>query len=348
MSALSPSLTGSECGVPTTHTTSVSVALTRLNASVGLCAWIIGIAMTVQLVIWGLASFTEMRWSEIGVTPVEVPLVVSAAAAQETAVRSALDDPPPAVKSNQPAVDPNRVPSRFERLFAAGAALAHGIGTMSALVLVPLIGLGVLLAVASATNGVDMTVSAFGWALVVGLMVLPIGESIGMPWEGGGLWSYESLVDDLDRNRRAGGVAIFGRDLMFFARYLLLPVACSAGITLVATRFATGVAAGAVRKEDLRLDAALEGEAGNVKITTLHGGRAANAMPQSVAELGPKVHTPPPPESRPELPAPAGIQTPAAATAVAEPPRGPGDPVPVSKPKKPAAEPDPPPPRRLI
>jgi hypothetical protein len=127
-------------------------------------------------------------------------------------------------------------------------------------------------------------VSAFGWALLVGLLVMPIGAYVNLPWADGALWSYGGLTTVLDERvatDEAGGLPI-----VFYARYLVLPVVCVIGIALVGMRFSAGVEAGLLMKENFRLDPALEQEAANMKPSSLHGGRAAAAMRQTVGEVG--------------------------------------------------------------
>jgi hypothetical protein len=131
-----------------------------------------------------------------------------------------------------------------------------------------------LLGASSATSGVDKTVSAFGWSLVVALLALPIGEFASLPWRDGGFWSYAHLTAQLDAGASTKAV-------IFLAQYLLLPAACLLGIALVGNRFSAGVELGLMRKEMLRLDPALEQEAGNIKPSSLHGGRTAGAMRQA-------------------------------------------------------------------
>jgi hypothetical protein len=267
-----PSLTGGECGAPPTHSESVSVALGQLRSGVLLCCWIIAVALVAQTAVWALVSFTGIRWTEL-TAETEPPLIVKAEDTQTQKIRSPLEtesDADPA----RPAVDPNRVLTKYDRILATASSLASGFGTLAVLALVPIIVLGVLLGASSATSGVDKTVSAFGWSLVVALLALPVGEFASLPWRDGGFWSYAGLTAQID----AGATPTA---LVFLAQYLLLPAACLLGSAILGMKFGAGVELGLMRKEMLRLDPALEQEAANIKPSSLHGGRTAGAMRQA-------------------------------------------------------------------
>ncbi len=282
-----PSLVGGECGVPATHTASVSIALGRLRFGVLFCCWAVALALAAQLVIWAMVSFTDMRW-EKGAADQSVPLIVHAQDEPEESARtSSLVFESPDMTPHV-SVDANRRVTKYDSIFATAASLASGAGSIGMFALVPLVGLGVLLAAASATAGVEKAVSAFCWALIIGLLVMPVGGLLGLPWQDGGLWSYATLTGQVDAAEGAGAM-----NMVFIAKYLLLPAACIVGISLVGMRFSSGVAAGLARKENLTLDPMLEREAGNIKPSSLHGGRAAAAMQQAVGEKPQASHVPP-------------------------------------------------------
>jgi hypothetical protein len=292
-SSENPSLTGSSCGPPPTHSASVSIALGRLRLGVLACCGLIALALAVQLLIWTMVSFTDIRWTtadeaaaDAAVAAAEksksVPRVVVAEEKKKEPERpTPFDTEPAGATSDVEAVNPNRVLSRYDRLFAMASSLAGGLGALAVLALAPWIGLGVVLAASSGTTGVERTVSAFGWALIIGLLALPAGELVGLPWRDGALWSYADLTTIVDAPEGSGAGGI-----VFFARFLLMPLACVIGIVLVAARFSSGVEAGMLQREQLRLDPALESEAANIKPTTLHGGRTAAAMKVAVEQAG--------------------------------------------------------------
>ena len=128
---------------------------------------------------------------------------------------------------------------------------------------------------------------------------------MGLPWTDGGLWSYQNLVNQVDHADGEGqSLAV---SFVPIARHLLLPLVCITGLALVGLRFSDGVRMGLIRKEVLTLDPALEREAGNIRLSSLHGGRGAAAMRQaelredtSAKAKTPKSETPKPKEKLPK------------------------------------------------
>ena len=264
-------LTGSDTRTPATHSRSVALALARLRGVVWLCCWVVALGLLVQTIVWGLTVFTDLRWTEVAADKsAPAPMVVTPKQAQPPRLRSALDGP--LAESEAEAVNPNRILGPRDRTLSMTASLAGGFGSLAVAALIPLVGLGAIVAATSATNGVEKTVSAFSWTLLVALFALPFGELMGFPWQDGAFWSYERLCERLDARTTTS------IDLVFCSRYLALPLVTGCGIAVIALRFSGGVDAGAYRGEQLRVDPALEKEAGNIKPSTLHGGRAASAM----------------------------------------------------------------------
>jgi len=263
-----PTLTGSDCGPPPTHTSSVSLALGRLRLGVLLCCWGIGITLLIQTAVWGLVTFTELRYENIA-AGTDAPLVVAGTDARDTP-RSSLDDPPTR-SAETPPVNPNRVLTAFDRHLSIVSSITSGLGTFAMLFVIPFIGIGVLLAAGSATDGIDRAVSAFAWALLVGILALPTADLVGLPWQNGVFFSYDAMTAQVDAGAKATGI-------VFLGTYLLLPLTCVVGAALIGSRFGAGVQAGLMRKEDLAIDGTLEMEAGNVKASSLHGSRTAGAM----------------------------------------------------------------------
>jgi hypothetical protein len=295
----STSLTGSGRGAPATHSAPVSSALASVRFGVVLCCWVAGIALLVQTIVWSLATFTDLRWQTLTAAPAEAALVVPAGASKAATptVRTTKD----AEIARQP-VDPNRVVSAWDRMLLAASTVARGAGTIAILALVAFITLGAMLAAGSATSGVDKIVSAFGWAIIVVLLALPVGGAVGLPWREGALWSYDAMTAAVDARRAEGAAPAMEDDAVFHARFLILPLACLAGIAFVSMRFHVGVEAGLFVKEDLRLDRQLEQEAGNVKAGSLIGGRASSAMRTTMASgsplpPAPKIEAPPAPKT---------------------------------------------------
>lgn len=256
----------------------VSLAFSRLRRSVNVCCWVVAGALLCQLLIWCFATFTQVRFETIQAKAAPGAIVISREhkSSQPAPVLvqggTPAESAPPDIKP----ADPNRVLSKFDPIFANANSLALAAGSIAMLVLLPLVAAGLLLGVTSATNGVEQTVSAFVWSLVVGLFVLPIGQHIGLPWEQGALTTYAMMTHQVDLSQSGAQQAL--GSATFYARFALMPLVCVCAIAIIGLRFNVGIGSGIIPKENLRLDPALEKEVANIKVGSLHGGRAAGAM----------------------------------------------------------------------
>jgi len=262
----------------------VSQALLRLRRSVSICCWMVGVALLLQTMVWAVSTFMDVRHVTLADNS-EPELIISAEqmrkqsspltdASTLAAQQAALEDAPQAV-------DPNRVPTKYDAMMNKASALAMSAGTIAMVMLMPLLALGVLLSTSSATPGVEKTVSAFSWSLVVGLLVLPFGQTLGMPWEEGALASYSMMTKQVDL--MIGDSPDAWGTPTFYCRFAVLPLACLVGVTMIGLKFSTGVYAGIIQKEKMRLDPVLEKEAANIKAASLHAGRAGAAMKVATA-----------------------------------------------------------------
>lgn len=264
--------------MPSIHAPFVSIALSRLRRGVSLCCWMISLALITQLLIWCIATFMDVR-HEMLPDKAATSLIVSANEAAKQAMTPAAMMPlnDGAVGAGgEAAPEVNRVWTKQDRIMARASMLALGAGTLAMIVVLPLLMLGAMLAAGSATPGVERAVSAFMWSLLVALLVLPIGEMLGLPWHDGALMPYEHMTRQVDLVMGAGMNSWGG--LTFYARFAVLPLACLVGVIMVGLRFSFGVSAGILPKEDMRLDPALEREAGNITPGSLHAGRAGAAL----------------------------------------------------------------------
>lgn len=289
------SMTGSDAGAPHTHRSSVSIALGQLRRMVASCCLLVVLALVVQLVAWSWANWGGGRTVRLE-SSAPAPLVVEGEPGV-TAELTTLDplgenvDPPQAV------ADPNLVRAPMDRTIELAAELAAAIGRLATAALVPLVALGVLLAAGSATDGVEKTVTAFAWSIVVAFLVFPIASRFGMPWSEGALWNYNSLTAILDGEG--------GRSKDFWLQYAAVPFATLCAAVVAGSRFTAGVRAGLMRREDFALDPALEREAGGRRAGSLHGSgsRTARAMDAVSAPAGA-------PSSEPASTAPVGTIVP--------------------------------------
>jgi hypothetical protein len=273
----------------------VSISLTRLRRGVTMCCWVVGLALVAQLLVWCFATFMDVRYTIIeDRTPGQ--LIVSTTDVSKPSILPT----DPNIVANDKSIDPNRVSTKQDKIMAKVERFAYGAGMLGIVMLIPLLVLGAIMSTCCAIPGCEKTVSSFMWAMVIALLILPMGGVLGLPWSEGGLVSYENMTKQVDIEMAEDGS--WGSPT-FHARFAVLPLACLIGITMVGFGFGAGVHAG-IAKEDTRLDPALEREASNVTPSSLHGGRAAVAMRtmNQSSSPAPASAPPPPPERKPAPP----------------------------------------------
>lgn len=266
---------------------SASTALGRLRRAVIVCCWVVGVALFTQLILWSLVSFTDLRFvagEEAEAEPAAAPLIVHAdpqRAHRPRAGREHDDEATPApAATSQPVEAASPVYSSANGVMSQIMMFTGAAGRGAMLALLAVMAIAVALAISSGTHGVEGAVSAYIWAVVVALLVLPLGDALGLPWKHGALTTYDHMTEWVDHVRRpaesvqpvAAATAPPSGSLVFYLRLGLAPVACIVGISLVGLRFCAGIEAGLVRRESHRLDPTLEREASNITPTSLHGG----------------------------------------------------------------------------
>jgi hypothetical protein len=268
-SPLPPSLTGSDIGLPATHRSSVSIALGQLRWLVSFCCLVLVLALLAQAGVWAAATFGGLRYERLEAAADAKPEAMARPARPARDTPAMLDPLGERVRIPEapPTADPNLVPSEIDHTMELVATLAAACGRLAVAGMIPFVVLGVLLAAASATDGVDRTVKAFATATVTMFLVFPIASSFGMPWAEGALWNYAALRSILDHGTPG--------DVPFHVQYVVVPLAALLTCLHARHQFCAGVAAGLIRGENLRLDPVLEQEAGGRMVGSLHGVRGA-------------------------------------------------------------------------
>jgi hypothetical protein len=230
--------------------------------------WVIALTLFTQVVIWSLCSFTDLRFSETEKLAGDAPLIidngtdtgVGRGAKQSSRWRPEVE-----------AEEQERQASSMDRVFRVAVTVARTMGLMSAIIVCPLLCLGVLLAVPAGAPRVERAVNALTWSIVLVLLILPLGGWFGMAWQQGTITDYAGLVQEADAGQANGFTPAF------YARFLLMPAASAVGFFLVGLQFSSAVAAVLLKRDGL--DPELEAEATNVAATSLHGtGRSAGAL----------------------------------------------------------------------
>ena len=174
--------------------------------------------------------------------------------------------------------------SGVDGIFAMTIDSTRAAGLLAALVVCPLIGLGIILSVTGGAVRIERAVTALTIAMILVALALPLGGWLGIGWGEGTLSSYAALVTEVDEAR-----AMEGFPLRFYARFLLLPVIAAIGFLLVHLKFA-GALEGILLAAGLEgIDPTLELEASNVKATSLHaGGQAGHALKRVLKDGKPR------------------------------------------------------------
>jgi len=297
---------------------SVELAFRRLRMGVLGCCWIVGLALTVQLVVWSLSRYTEMRY-ETRVAPAPPAQVVSAADEAAASLRipptmSPGDEP----RNPEQAINPNHVFSKYDDIFRESSTLASAFGKLGYMMLMPLLAVGVFLSAGSGAAGVHKSVSAFTWSLVLAILVLPLGSLVNWHALSGAFYEYSTMIAGIDASQSAeAGAGAAQPAAMYFARYLMLPAVCVIGTILIGFRFSLGVEDSLIHRETRQFDPVLERETSNRSATSLHGGgggRSAGALSRIISSPmttpssprmngSPLPNMPPPPPMDDRMPA---------------------------------------------
>lgn len=236
----------------------------------------IGLALVAQTFAWSMLTFTGVRYidyqevmhAESGtVETVVTPQMKRAEALRSIGANADADE----------GANVNVQLSAWDGVLRSIANLGSALGVMGALAILPLIGLGVVLAAGAATDGIEKTTGAFVWAIILLMLTLPWNVAFESVPFTGLFASYATLSERVVDYRAAADTAngtTLSAMVMFYGRSLLLPMAAICGVAAIALRFRAGVEAGLFPKEDYRLDPELEAEAANIKASSLVGGGA--------------------------------------------------------------------------
>ena len=238
--------------------------------------WVIALSLVAQVVVWSLCTFTEMRFASPEVTG-EAPLVVKTLKNKDAAASgSDAKEKRGRWRPKQTETDEDNLPlSMVDRIFKIIVTVARTMALISALIICPVLCLGVLLAVPAGAPRVERAVNALTWAIVLVLLIMPLGGWFGMAWRQGTITDYKGLTLEVDAGREGG------LSPTFYARFLLLPTASAVGFILVGFQFSSAVGAVLLKRDGLDPD--LEREASNVAATSLHGAsRSAGALSKAL------------------------------------------------------------------
>lgn len=256
----------------------ISGAIKQLRGWVTAAALTVGLCAIAQMFVFGVAHYTDMRWTTPQQSAVEQPLRVVRSHPGDSDGTNAVVSSEQA-RSLRTEARPQRGPEKL--LSSTDTTLRNvsggmsAIGGLAALGLAVMTILGVAVAGGGAIPGVERTVTASVWAFVLAGVCLPwrdIMPSLPIP---GVFGSYDHMIA-WSESVTASGVG----GLALIASYVLLPTLALVGSMLVLAWFRAGVAQGVIVTSVSELDEAMERELAEIR----RSGVAASS-PRSIGAL---------------------------------------------------------------
>ncbi len=286
---------------PQIQTPHASPALRHIRLSVTVCAWIVGLALFVQVLTWALVNYTDLRVANIQPTATEYqPTVVKKTRQPRGEIRSLTGVEPkpveePEIPKNEPAPEVNQSASRFNIWFRLQHQLALVAGIAGCLALCVQLAVGTVVSAGAQVFGIRRVVSAQAWSMALLALCLP-WQRLASEFPFGGIFTtYDVMAAASDAYGAGAADAMPG--LLFYGRFFLLPVATLCATTLVGLRFASGIETGIVSSGPTAEELAIEAEASNRKAGSLMGaGRIGGALESTLKKpaTSPVVNPPDP------------------------------------------------------
>jgi hypothetical protein len=233
----------------------VSEALVQLQRSVTLCAVVLLLCTLTQLLVFGAAHFTSLRWDTTTKPAEQQPLRVVGADAPGTSITINIAGKVEQItRAPEPAPEPRRL-SEMDTLLSTTSTVAVAVGIISSVLLALLTMLGAVIAGASGVPGVSRAVSASSWALLVGVAALPWRDFLpSMPWPG--VFGPYSVMTTLSESVDSGGKGL----VELLAYFAATPFVVAIMSMVVLLRFRSGIAEGVIVRSMNDLEQKLEEE----------------------------------------------------------------------------------------
>lgn len=254
----------------------ISMALQHLRFGVTASAAVLALCLLGQVVVWAMVHFTDVRITQVSAPVPETPALTvvkapSAPADEKNAAAKAM----PALNPAE-AAEVNSVPGEMNVRLRRFTGLVQSFGVLSSIVFAVLCFQGVMLAGGAALPGVEKTVTAGTWALIIALVTLPVSSVLPtLPFPG--VFSGYDATVRLSQAVRLGVEGAPG-PIGYFAWNLGVPLVLMAGIALVLWRFRGGIEAGIIVTNVSQLDEKLEREIRNMRLGQLAAPRAMGAL----------------------------------------------------------------------
>lgn len=273
----------------------VSAALVQLRRSVSAATIAVVVCASVQLLVFGFAHFTSVRWVLQNPSgQIQELAVVTGDSGSATPENGRKTRRVSELEAEMTA----RVPSRWEGVLHQFSDFAGVGGAFATVTLAVLVLLGVVVAGGATVPGVERTVTAATWSIVLALVCIPWRDVMPSVPFAGVFGGYQALI--LASEAVTAGT---GNAFSLFAAYLLLPLAALAVAILVCFQFREGVDRGVIVTSISELDQALEREMASLRA----GGPSSNAGPRAAGALNIAIGERPTPQPSRPLPAMAAV-----------------------------------------
>lgn len=249
----------------------ISPALVRLRG------WVVLLALTLMACAGGqLLIFTVVHYSDLRHIDEPAPVVPDIIIVDRR-------EAPAATAAPVQAAPPPRRLARLDSHLATLSALFVSAGVVAAIALAAMCALGALVAAGGGVPGVERTVTAAFWSVILAAGALPWRALVGAGMFPGLFSSYPVLTgaSDAVRLTSEGGVALA-------ATFVLLPMLTIFTAAIVAWWFRCGVEAGVLATTVSELEERLDAEMATIRergATSLAGTtRAVGALTRAISE----------------------------------------------------------------
>lgn len=272
----------------------LSAAVKHIRGWVTILAVIVTVCCVCQMLTYGFVRFTDVRFSEVaaatsGDRPLQVVAPTEPAADEDQSKVEMLVGGPAEVTGGVRAkaieqgreVGPVRTASAADSAMARINVFSTGAGTLACVILAALTLLGTVIAGGGNIPGVERTVTASTWALLLGLICLPWASAFPHLRIPGVFAAYRELCAVADR---APG-AVSGTAAFF--QWIVMPVASAVVALVVVGMYRSGVERGVIATSLNQFDTALQRE-----MTDLAKRGVASTGPRALGALNRAVGAP--------------------------------------------------------
>lgn len=291
----------------------VSPALASLRRGVTFSALVVGAAAAAQLLVFGCVHFTRVRFTETQHEASSQPLSVVLAPRHIATAKESVRDLGGGKEAKEAKESPKEAPKEAESgppLAPPAAAVTPGAppeplrialpvvlsdadatlhtlsdlaviaGMLGTVALAAFVAMGLVVAAGAAVPGIELVVSAAGYALMLAIACVPWRDVfVSVPFPG--VFGGYDVMTEMSGEVNAGAHAA-----PLFTIYLAMPLAAMVGSLVALGKFRAGVAAGVIATSPSELDERLDREMAAIRSRGVTAGtpRAMAALHQAIGE----------------------------------------------------------------